>query len=118
MHMQLLNNDRVVIYDRTDYGKSNISLPHGKCRNDSWELVIKYDCTAHSVEYDVLANKFRPLMVQTNVWCSSGAVVPDGSLIQTGGFNDGQRKVRTFYPCNGDCDWVETGDGLKAIFLP
>ncbi|KAL9395049.1 hypothetical protein Peur_014334 [Populus x canadensis] len=114
MHMQLLNNDRVVIYDRTDYCKSNISLPGGKCRNNSWELVIKYDCTAHSVEYDVLANKFRPLMVQTNVWCSSGAVVPDGSLIQTGGFNDGERKVRTFYPCNGDCDWVETGDGLKA----
>ena len=114
MHMQLLNNDRVVIYDRTDYGKSNISLPHGKCRNNSWELVIKYDCTAHSVEYDVLANKFRPLMVQTDVWCSSGAVVPDGSLVQTGGFTDGERKVRTFYPCNGDCDWVETGDGLKA----
>ncbi|KAG5246458.1 galactose oxidase [Salix suchowensis] len=114
MHMQLLNNDRVVIYDRTDFGRSNLSLPDGKCRVDSSDLVVKNDCTAHSVEYDVLANKFRPLMVQTDVWCSSGSVVPDGSLVQTGGFSDGERKVRTFYPCNGDCDWVETGDGLKA----
>ncbi|KAJ6412056.1 hypothetical protein OIU84_005180 [Salix udensis] len=114
MHMQLLNNDRVVIYDRTDFGLSNLSLPDGKCRVDSSDLVVKNDCTAHSVEYDVLANKFRPLMVQTDVWCSSGSVVPDGSLVQTGGFSDGELKVRTFYPCNGDCDWVEIGDGLQA----
>ncbi|KAL3603374.1 hypothetical protein D5086_004233 [Populus alba] len=115
MHMQLLSNDRVVIYDRTDFGRSNLSLPDGKCRNDSSELVIKYDCTAHSVEYDVLANRFRPLMVQSDVWCSSGAVVPDGRLIQAGGFNDGERKVRIFSPCNGSgCDWEEVGDGLKV----
>ncbi|CAK7346264.1 unnamed protein product [Dovyalis caffra] len=114
LHMQLLNNDRVVIYDRTDFGLSNISLPDGKCRNDSSELVVKHDCTAHSVEYDVLAKKIRPLMVQTNVWCSSGAVFPDGRLIQTGGFRDGDRKVRTFFPCNdAKCDWVETGDALE-----
>ncbi|CAK7346256.1 unnamed protein product [Dovyalis caffra] len=115
MHMQLLHNDRVVIYDRTDFGLSNISLPDGKCRNDSRDLVVKNDCTAHSVEYDVLANKIRPLMVQTDVWCSSGAVFPDGRLIQTGGFNDGEDKVRTFLPCNNaKCDWVETGDALGA----
>ncbi|EEF52675.1 Galactose oxidase precursor, putative [Ricinus communis] len=113
MHMQLLNNDRVVIFDRTDFGLSNLSLPNGKCRKDPTELVLKTDCTAHSVEYDVLSNQIRALMVQTNVWCSSGAVMPDGSLIQTGGFNDGERKVRTFDPCSS-CDWVELGDGLKA----
>ncbi|CAK7346258.1 unnamed protein product [Dovyalis caffra] len=115
LHMQLLHNDHVVIYDRTDFGLSNISLPDGKCRKDSSELVVKHDCTAHSVEYDVLANKIRPLMVQTDVWCSSGAVFPDGRLIQTGGFNDGGDKVRTFLPCNdAKCDWVETGDSLGA----
>ncbi|CAK7346259.1 unnamed protein product [Dovyalis caffra] len=115
MHMQLLNNDRVVIFDRTDFGLSNISLPDGKCRNDSRDLAVKYDCTAHSIEYDVLANKIRPLMVQTDVWCSSGAVFPDGSLIQTGGSNDGERMVRTFFPCNNSkCDWVEIGDALGA----
>ncbi|WCJ35140.1 glyoxal oxidase-related protein [Euphorbia peplus] len=112
MHMQLLNNDRVVIYDRTDFGKSNISLPAETCRKDHNEMVLKNDCTAHSIEYDVLTNQFRPLMVQTDVWCSSGSVAPDGKLIQTGGFNDGERKVRIFYPCT-TCDWQEVGDGLK-----
>ncbi|TXG66700.1 hypothetical protein EZV62_007975 [Acer yangbiense] len=111
LHMQLLNNDRVIIFDRTDFGKSNLSLPDGKCRND------KVDCTAHSVEYDVLSNRIRPLTVQTNVWCSAGVVTSDGSLTQAGGFNDGERRVRIFKPCESttdDCDWVEVENGLAA----
>ncbi|CAK9148249.1 unnamed protein product [Ilex paraguariensis] len=111
MHMQLLNNDRVVIYDRTDIGRSNVSLPDGKCRNDSNDTALKNDCTAHSVEYDVATNSIRPLMVLTDVWCSSGAVMPDGSLIQTGGYNDGDHVVRLYNPCSG-CDWQEIQNGL------
>ena len=115
MHMQLLNNDRVIMFDRTDFGQSNISLPDGKCRNDPNDTALKVDCTAHSVEYDVLSNTVRPLMIQTDVWCSSGAVMPDGRLIQTGGFNDGERRIRIFQPCNnGGCDWVEVENGLAA----
>lgn len=113
MHMQLLHNDRVVIFDRTDFGKSNLPLPAGKCRNDPNDTVLPIDCTAHSAEYDVLSNTVRPLMVQTDVWCSSGAVMPDGRLIQTGGFNDGERKVRIFNPCGG-CDWQEISYGLSV----
>ncbi|WJX15697.1 (methyl)glyoxal oxidase [Trifolium repens] len=113
MHMQLLHNDRIVIFDRTDFGLSNLSLPNGKCRNDPRENTVKIDCTAHSVEYDVKSNTFRPLFVQTDVWCSSGAVNPSGTLIQTGGFNDGDRTVRNFEPCNG-CDWREIDGGLAA----
>ncbi|GKB21363.1 aldehyde oxidase GLOX-like protein [Tanacetum coccineum] len=75
MHMQLLPNDRVVMYDRTDFGTSNISLfPNSRCRPNST------DCSAHSVEYDVASNSVRPLMVLTNVWCSSGTLMPDGTL--------------------------------------
>ncbi|KAL2504023.1 glyoxal oxidase-related protein [Abeliophyllum distichum] len=74
MHMQLLNNDKVVIFDRTDFGRSNISLPNGICRNDPNDVALKHDCTAHSVEYDVSANSIRPLMILTDTWCSSGAV--------------------------------------------
>jgi hypothetical protein len=81
MHMQLLHNDRIVIFDRTDFGLSNLSLPNGKCRNDPRETTVKIDCTAHSVEYDVKSNTFRPLFVQTDVWCSSGAVNPSGTLV-------------------------------------
>ncbi|GAB4861078.1 hypothetical protein Ancab_036236 [Ancistrocladus abbreviatus] len=111
MHMQLLNNDRVVTFDRTDFGRSNLSLPAGKCRHDPYEMVVKTDCTAHSAEYDVATNTFRPLMVQTDVWCSSGAVIPDGRLIQIGGFNDGDHVVRIFQPC-ATCDWKELGAQL------
>ncbi|KAB2083454.1 hypothetical protein ES319_A05G268100v1 [Gossypium barbadense] len=113
MHMQLLRNDRVVVFDRTDFGPSKLPLPNGKCRNDPSDTALKVDCTAHSVEYDVLTNTFRPLMVQTDVWCSSGAIMPSGNLVQTGGFNDGERRVRTFSPCS-TCDWQETPNGLAA----
>ncbi|KAK8483295.1 hypothetical protein V6N13_075495 [Hibiscus sabdariffa] len=113
MHMQLLRNDRVVMYDRTDFGLSKLPLPNGKCRYDPRDTALKVDCTAHSLEYDVLTNKFRALMVQTDVWCSSGAVVPNGNLVQTGGFNDGERKVRVFSPCR-TCDWQEIPNGLAV----
>ncbi|KAI3777480.1 hypothetical protein L1987_47280 [Smallanthus sonchifolius] len=105
MHMQLLPNDRVLIYDRTDFGTSNISLPDGKCRPNS------NDCSAHSVEYDVASNTVRPLMVLSNVWCSSGSLMPDGTVTQTGGTADGELVVRTYSSCD-TCDWEEIPNGL------
>ncbi|PSR99616.1 Aldehyde oxidase [Actinidia chinensis var. chinensis] len=111
MHMQLLRNDRVVIFDRTDFGLSNISLPNGQCRNDPNDTALQTDCSAHSVEYDVATNSIRPLTVLTDVWCSSGSVAPDGRLVQTGGFNDGDHVVRIYRPCS-DCDWDEIKSGL------
>ncbi|KAL0360957.1 UNVERIFIED_CONTAM: Aldehyde oxidase GLOX [Sesamum radiatum] len=114
MHMQLLNTDRVIVFDRTDFGPSNISLPNNQCRNDPNDLTLKVDCTAHSVEYDVTSNSIRPLNVLTDVWCSSGSVMPDGSLMQTGGFNDGDRNVRVYKPCVDDsCDWREFDVALR-----
>ncbi|KAH6823557.1 glyoxal oxidase-related protein [Perilla frutescens var. hirtella] len=108
MHMQLLHTDRVVIFDRTDFGASNISLPAGKCRRDPSDTALTVDCTAHSVEYDVASGTVRPLMVLTDTWCSSAAVLPDGTLVQTGGFNDGDRAARIYKPCSdGSCDWQE-----------
>ncbi|KAG7024168.1 Aldehyde oxidase GLOX1, partial [Cucurbita argyrosperma subsp. argyrosperma] len=111
MHAQLLSNDRVVIFDRTDFGASNLSLPQGKCLRDPTGK-IKEDCTAHSIEYDVITNTFRPLMVQTDVWCSSGAVIPNGTLVQTGGDGKGERQIRMLSPCP-TCDWEER-PGLSA----
>ncbi|XP_060171037.1 aldehyde oxidase GLOX-like [Lycium barbarum] len=108
MHMQLLRNNKVVIFDRTDFGRSNISLPRGRCRYDRHDLVLHKDCSAHSALYDIRSNTFRPLMVQTDTWCSAGAVLPDGTLVQTGGYNDGDHVIRTLAPCTGEnCDWVE-----------
>ncbi|KAG8096715.1 hypothetical protein GUJ93_ZPchr0013g33805 [Zizania palustris] len=118
MHMQLLHNDRVIIFDRTDFGQSNLSLPDGRCRHNPQERVLPVDCTAHSAEYDVASNTFRPLFVFTDTWCSSGTVAPDGTLVQTGGWNDGYRNVRQMPACAWDddatCDWDETQDALAA----
>ena len=114
MHMQLLRNNKVIMYDRTDFGPSNISLRGGRCRYDPADTALEVDCTAHSVLYDVASNTFRPLMVQTDLWCSSGAVLPNGTLVQTGGYNDGDHVVRTFSPCiNDNCDWIEIPNYLS-----
>ncbi|CAH8268953.1 unnamed protein product [Arabidopsis lyrata] len=109
MHMQLLHNGMVVMFDRTDFGTSNVSLPGGICRYDPTDTAVKFDCSAHSVLYDVVSNTYRPLNVQTDTWCSSGAVLPNGTLVQTGGYNDGERAARMFTPCgySETCDWIE-----------
>ncbi|KAK4741369.1 hypothetical protein SAY87_024957 [Trapa incisa] len=116
MHMQLIPTGQVVIFDRTDSGRSNLSLPDGQCRYDLTNKALQVDCTAHSALYDPVSNTARPLTVQTDTWCSSGSLRPDGTLIQTGGFGDGERKVRTFTPCGrfGSCDWVELNEGLHV----
>ncbi|PHU11045.1 hypothetical protein BC332_17975 [Capsicum chinense] len=80
VHMQLLSNNKVVIFDTTDFGRSNLSLPGGRCRYDPSDLVSREDCSAHSVLYDIGSNTFRALMLQTDPWCSSGAVLSDGTF--------------------------------------
>ncbi|KVH91775.1 aldehyde oxidase GLOX-like [Cynara cardunculus var. scolymus] len=106
MHMALLPNDRIITFDRTDFGPSNITFSFEKCPLES-------DCYAHSVEFYPSKREVRPLTILSDTWCSSGALLPDGVLIQSGGNNDGERVVRTFNPCD-DCDWVENRNGLVS----
>ncbi|KAI4328380.1 hypothetical protein L6164_020737 [Bauhinia variegata] len=115
MHMQVLLDNKVIMFDRTDFGPSNISLPNGRCRFNPNDTALKFDCTAHSILYDVASNTLRPLTVQTDTWCSSGAVNIDGTLIQTGGYNDGYTKLRSFTPCaDAQCDWLELPEPLTS----
>ncbi|XP_062185516.1 aldehyde oxidase GLOX-like [Phragmites australis] len=112
MHMHLLHNDRVILFDRTNFGRSNLPFPPGHpCRVNPRDRVLPQgDCTAHSVEYSVASNTFRALSIFTDTWCSSGYVAPDGTLVQNGGWEDGYRKVRLMPACNGSdtsCDWSE-----------
>ncbi|RZC89322.1 hypothetical protein C5167_029224 [Papaver somniferum] len=109
MHTQLLPNDRVIMFDRTDFGQSKILLPEEICTDVSADDQI--DCSAHSVELNLLDRKVRPLTVFTDTWCSSGSLAPDGMLLQSGGSGTGQRAVRTFRPC-ANCDWTEDQKGL------
>ncbi|CAN1128182.1 Aldehyde oxidase GLOX [Linum perenne] len=106
MHMLLFPNDKIIAFDRTNFGPSNISLPQGKWIFDS------LDCFAHSVEFDPFTRTIRPLTVLTDTWCSSGALTPDGGILrQSGGYKLGECVVRSFKPCPG-CDWSEVPDGL------
>ncbi|KAJ0105482.1 hypothetical protein Patl1_17410 [Pistacia atlantica] len=107
MHMALLPNDRIITFDRSNFGPSNISLPQGKCMKD----VLSSDCYSHSVEFDPISRNVRPLTILTDTWCSSGALSPDGILIQSGGYRLGDRVIRYFKPCL-NCDWEEHQTGL------
>ncbi len=113
MHMALFHTNKVVMFDRTDVGPSDIKLPNGVCRDDPNDLTLKVDCWAHSIELDLATNTIRPLEILTDTWCSSGALQDDGSLLQTGGFNDGAQAVRHLGPLGTD-NWQETKFGLSA----
>ncbi|KAL6870894.1 hypothetical protein ACP4OV_014742 [Aristida adscensionis] len=108
MHMQLLPGDFVLMFDRTDTGPSNISLAElSPCA----ATADGADCTAHSVLLDLRSNVLHPYPLATNPWCSSGALLPNGTLLQTGGFADGDRVARLFTPAAG---WTELPSALAA----
>jgi hypothetical protein len=108
MHMQLLPGDLVLMFDRTDTGPSNLSLP---ALTPCAASPTGPDCTAHSVLLDLRSNTLHPYPLTTNPWCSSGALLPNGTLLQTGGFASGDRVVRLFDPANG---WTELPAPLAA----
>jgi len=111
MHMTLAHTNKVIMFDRTDYGPSEIKLANGYCRHDPQDLALQVDCWAHSIELDLATNVIRPLTVLTDTWCSSGAWQADGFLTQTGGWNDGGSNVRTIGG-GPDDDWVEYRNAL------
>ena len=111
MHMTTAHTDKVIFFDRTNFGKSQIGLPNGTCRDNPLEKVLKHDCTAHSVEYDSLTNAIRPLFIFSDTFCSSGTWLPNGTLQQTGGDNEGDHVTRTIGPGPND-NWVEKPGGL------
>ncbi|KAI8556641.1 hypothetical protein RHMOL_Rhmol05G0270000 [Rhododendron molle] len=76
------------------------------------DRALKTDCSPHSALLDLKTNSIRPVMIQTDTWCSSGKFLLDGTLLQSGGWNDGNTKFRFFTPCRNiaSCDWVEDPD--------
>ncbi|XP_050374056.1 aldehyde oxidase GLOX-like [Argentina anserina] len=119
MHMQLLKNNKVILFDRTDMGPSNATYSNGaavdQCRNYTVHNRTVTDCTPHSLLYDVASETFRALVVNSDTWCSSGAVDPNGVLVQTGGYGTGIQAIRNFTPCDDDtCQWDELDVPLLA----
>ena len=94
-------------------GPSNLSLPNNAYIK---KLNQPPDCTAHFIVYDVALNTVRPLLVQTNTWCSSGSLIPNETLVQTGRYHEGDRVVHTFTPCNdSSCNWTQLGVVLDEL---
>ncbi|XP_075523622.1 aldehyde oxidase GLOX-like [Primulina tabacum] len=116
MHMALTHHNTVLMSDQTESGQSGYQLRRRyngtRCKGSRSDLQDS-SCYAHSIEYDVMKNKIRPLNIGTNAWCSSGSILSNGTLIQTGGFGSGSRRIRYFKPCkNGHCDWRQ---GKKVL---
>ncbi|GMH13689.1 hypothetical protein Nepgr_015530 [Nepenthes gracilis] len=111
MHMQLMPNNKVIMFDATSLGKSDLRLPPGvTCRKIKKTGVL--DCYAHSAEFDIDTAEVRPLKVITDPWCSSGGLAPDGNLVGTGGWADGGRTLRYMEGCD-TCDWRESNIQLS-----
>jgi hypothetical protein len=94
MHTAVTHTGQVLFLDRTDIGPSLINLANGVCRDNQRDLSSQHDCSSHSLMFNPADNSVRPLLVQTDTWCSSGQFLPNGTLLQTGGYNDGVQRVR------------------------
>ncbi|KAG6658435.1 aldehyde oxidase GLOX1-like [Carya illinoinensis] len=116
MHINILPNSKVIMYDAIAFHMSTIKLPNGECipfkdERSGFEL---QDCWAHAVEFDIDTAKIRPLKVEWDLWCSSGGLAADGTLVGTGGWLNGSRTVRYMRPCL-DCDWKEYQTALADL---
>ncbi|RWR97013.1 14-3-3 protein [Cinnamomum micranthum f. kanehirae] len=115
MHMVLTHLDTVLMFDQTEEGRSGYWLGEDhhtrvRCAPNSTDS----RCWAHSVEYNIANNSIRPLTLQTDTWCSSGALLSNGTLLETGGNNNGFRSIRYFKPCSDEqCDWTESDTSLS-----
>ena len=115
MHMALLPNNKMIIFDHTDFVPSNISLSFGKCWINPNYQVFEIDYWSHSIKYNVENNSFLPLPSQTDTWCSSRVLSLDWCMIETGGFNDEDWYVGTFKSLCDFYNWIEKGIGSEAM---
>lgn len=64
MHSALMPNNKIIMYDATSLGPSQLKLNENNPKNCRLEVRnLKYDCWAHSIEYDIKTGKIRPLKV-------------------------------------------------------
>lgn len=65
MHMQLLPNNKALVFDSTMFGPSPIGLdPKRPCVMRYLKRIWIQDCTAHAVIYDIETAALRPLTVR------------------------------------------------------
>lgn len=116
MHMQVMPNNKVVWFDSTDNGLSEIqSVPRVcKPRSGGAPTDPAQDCTAHAIEYDPETGVIRPLQITNNPWCSSGGLSKEGALVSTGGTFGGFKSMRILRTCP-NCNFEERKDALFTL---
>ncbi|KAI7822359.1 glyoxal oxidase N-terminus-domain-containing protein [Gamsiella multidivaricata] len=75
------------------------------------------DAFAWSTEFSTGDGKWRSLNVQSNMFCSAGGYLPDGTAVSVAGgqpsnaVEQGYDGIRLYKPCNGtQCDWQQNFD--------
>ncbi|CAG8657068.1 14512_t:CDS:2 [Funneliformis caledonium] len=99
MHMTLIRPTKVLIIDKAG-------------RNP--EALLSKGRYAYSTLYDLSTNTYRILSLHTNTFCSAGAYLANGTMVETGGAEDtfgeknGFQSVRLIDGCDDkSCDWLE-----------
>ncbi|XP_030541725.2 aldehyde oxidase GLOX1-like [Rhodamnia argentea] len=110
MHLQLLPNNKALIFDSTVLGPSKIRLAKNMVCPVRPQAKAP-DCWAHAVIYDIETRALRPLSIITDPWCSSGGLGADGNFVSTGGFDAGSQSVRFLGLCD-NCNWRDTPNVL------
>ncbi|XP_042481171.1 aldehyde oxidase GLOX1 [Macadamia integrifolia] len=113
MHLILLPpTNKAIMFDATVFGPSQIGLSNDNCRPVPGKPK-EIDCWAHAVEYDTDTAATRPLKILTDSWCSSGGHAVDGTIVNTGGWNDGGKATRWLSNCK-NCDWRDYATALSG----
>ncbi|CAG8485875.1 3318_t:CDS:2 [Paraglomus occultum] len=108
MHSMLLTPTTIIIIDKAENNPAAV-LPDGT--------------TTWAAEYNLATNKFRPLKLSTNTFCSAGAIFGNGTFLSTAGgepskvvtAGDGYRGIRYFQPCqDGTCQIIEVPSLLSS----
>lgn len=65
MHINLLPNNKIIMFDATAFHMSTMKLPNGQCfpYKDEKTGMLNQDCWCHAVEFDIDTAKLRPLKV-------------------------------------------------------
>ncbi|KAL1921398.1 uncharacterized protein VTP21DRAFT_11114 [Calcarisporiella thermophila] len=107
MHAVLTTANKIVIVDKAEPS----------------ELTFDDGTYAWASEYDLTTNTARPLRLLTNTFCSAGAFLGNGTLLEMGGdirFRDptfpadvGFQSIRAFHPCDDNtCEFIENPGGI------
>jgi len=93
MHAMVMTPTTIIIIDKAESNPAAV-LPGGG--------------TTWAAEYNLVTNKFRPLKLLTNTFCSAGAFFGNGTFLSAAGGEptqlaaNGYRGIRYFQPCQDD----------------